>query len=346
MTLDEKIGQMLLLGWQGETREESHDVNSHAAALIDDLAAGGVILFWRNVSAPETLRPLTKAFQARAVERGLPPLFVAIDQEGGRINHLNPPDYTRIPTAAEIGKGGNVDQARAYGKLVGGELKDVGFNWNFAPVLDVNNNPANPVIGDRSYGDDPELVARMGVAFLRGLQEDAGVLACGKHFPGHGDTDTDSHKALPTIRQGRDRLDQIELVPFKAAIAAGLEGIMTAHILFSEIDPDLPATLSPKFLTGLLREELGFDGLIITDCLEMKGVADGWGTPEAGVLAVLAGADILLCCHTLSVQTALRDALCDAVLSGRISEERIDRSVARIQAAKARWVAGAAGGGS
>ena len=179
----------------------------------------------------------------------------------------------------------------------------------------------------------------MGIAAVRGFQDDGGILACGKHFPGHGDTDTDSHFALPRIAHGQDRLEQVELVPFRAAIAAGLAAVMTAHILFPALDPALPATLSPRILTGLLREELDFHGLIITDCLEMKGVAGGWGSPEAAVLAVLAGADILLCCHTWETQRAIRDALVAAVESGRISEARIDQSLARIAAAKAKWVA-------
>lgn len=223
-------------------------------------------------------------------------------------------------------------------QTIANELRSLGFNWDFAPVLDVNNNPNNPVIGDRSYGDDPQLVAAMGIAAIRGFQDDGGILACGKHFPGHGDTETNSHFALPRITHSQDRLEQVELIPFRAAIASGLGALMTAHILFSALDPTLPATLSPRVLTGLLREELDFQGVIITDCLEMRGVADGWGTPEAAVLAVLAGADILLCCHTWQTQREVRDALLHAVETGRLSEDRIEQSLTRIAAAKARWV--------
>ena len=336
MTLEEKIGQMLLLGWQGA---DAQGINDHAAALVDDLAAGGVIVFTRNVGTPDRLRETLTGLQARALARGLPPLFAAIDQEGGRVSRLPAPQFSQWPTAREIGDTGEPARARETAREIAGQLKPLGINWDFAPVLDVNNNPKNPVIGDRSYGDEAQLVAAMGIAAVRGFQEDGGMLACGKHFPGHGDTDTDSHLALPRIAHGQDRLEQVELVPFRAAIASGLAAIMTAHILFPALDPDLPATLSLRILTGLLRDSLDFQGVIITDCLEMKGVARGWGTPEAGVLAVLAGADILLCCHTWETQRALRDALVAAVQSGRIPERRIDESLVRIAAAKTKWVA-------
>jgi beta-N-acetylhexosaminidase len=173
---------------------------------------------------------------------------------------------------------------------------------------------------------------------VAGFQDDARILACGKHFPGHGDTDTDSHFALPTIRRPRATLDAVELVPFRAAIDAGVAAIMTAHILFPALDPALPATLSPAILTGLLRQELGFNGLIITDDLEMKGVAAQWGAPEAAVLAIIAGADLLLCCHEWETQRAIHAALLDALDTGRLTETRIDQSLARIAAAKANWL--------
>ncbi len=339
MTPEHQIGQMLLYGWQGDTPADSRTVNAHAAALVTEFRVGGVILMGRNVSPPATLRPLLRDLQDRARSQGLPPLFIATDQEGGRVQRLAPPDYAARPALQEIGLTGDSHQARAHAAAIGRELKSVGFNWDFAPVLDVNNNPRNPVIGARSFGDDPALVARLGVAAVQGFQEDAGILACGKHFPGHGDTDTDSHFALPRISHDRARLDAVELVPFRAAINAGLAAIMTSHILFPALDEALPATLSPVILTGILRQELAFDGLLITDDLEMKGVADGWGAPEAAVLAVLAGADILLCCHTWETQRAIQQALLSAVQSGRITQARLDQSLRRIQTAKERWAA-------
>ncbi len=337
MTLHQKIGQMLLFGWSGDTPEQSGMVNAHAAALVDEFAVGGVVFMGRNVGPSEQTRAAIAELQARAKAQGLPPLFVAVDQEGGRVQRLGPPHYPPHPAARAIGDTGDPAQARAAAGRIGEGLRDLGFNWDFAPVLDVNNNPNNPVIGDRAYGDDPALVAAMGAQAVRGFQEDAGILACGKHFPGHGDTDTDSHHALPRIGHDRARLDAVELVPFRAALAADLAAVMTSHILFPALDPALPATLSPAILTGLLRGELGFDGLIITDDLEMKGVADGWGAAEAAVLAVQAGADILLCCHTWETQREIRQALIHAVQTGRLSEARVDESLARIAAPILRW---------
>ena len=330
MTKREKIGQMLLLGWQ---------TDAQADALVTELAAGGVILMGRNIgTAAETSARIAR-LQALARDAGLPPLLVAVDQEGGRVQRLGPPRYPRRPSQREIGAAPDpVAAARAAARDIGAELKVLGFCWDFAPVLDVDSNPQNPVIGDRAYSADPNIVAALGAAAVLGFQSDAGILACGKHFPGHGDTDLDSHFALPTIARPRAALDVVELVPFRAAIRAGLAAVMTAHILFPALDPDLPATLSPAILTGLLRRELGFDGLVVTDDLEMRGVAARWGAPEAAVLAVLAGADILLCCHEWETQRAIQAALLLALETGRLTEARLDQSLARIAAAKAQWV--------
>ena len=330
MTLHQKIGQMLLLGWVTDFQ---------ADALVTDLAVGGVVLMGRNIDTPAETSAQIAHLQALAREHGLPPLFVAVDQEGGRVQRLGPPRYAARPSQRDIGSSPDpLSAARQTARDIGSELKTLGFNWDFAPVLDVDSNPQNPVIGDRSYSPNPSTVAALGVAALHGFQDDAGILACGKHFPGHGDTETDSHFALPTIRRSRSALEQTELVPFRAAIDAGLAAVMTAHILFPALDPHLPATLSPAVLTGLLRQELSFKGLIITDDLEMRGVAAHWGAPEAAVLAVLAGADVLLCCHEWETQRAIQSALLTAVQTGRLSEDRLDQSLARIAAAKGKWL--------
>lgn len=332
MTIPDTLSQMFLFGWQTDPQ---------ATALTDEFAAGGVILMGRNIGTPDETQAQIIKMQARAKELNLPPLFVAVDQEGGRVQRLGPPRYPARPTAREIGQSIDADtRARTEAAALGRELKELGFNWDFAPVLDVDNNPDNPVIGDRSYSPAPERVAALGAQAVRGLQEDAGILACGKHFPGHGDTDTDSHLALPRIPHDRARLERVEMVPFRAALAAGLGAVMTSHILFPAIDPDLPATLSPAILTGLLREQMGFDGLVITDDLEMRGIADHWGAGEAAVLAVEAGADLLLCCHTYDTQREIAAALTAAAASGRLSPARLEESLARIARAKTRWVAG------
>ncbi len=328
---------MLLYGWRGAA---SRAVNEHARHLVNDLAVGGVIVMERNVGTPEQLRSVTAELQEMALQLGRPPLFVAVDQEGGRVNRLRTPHFVEQPCARQIGDTNDPSVARQSAAAIAAQLREVGIRWDFAPVLDVNINPDNPVIGDRAYGDNAKIVAAMGSAAVLGFQDDGGLLACGKHFPGHGDTDVDSHLALPTIPHNRVRLDRVELPPFRAAIAAGLGAIMTAHIVYRELDPNVPATMSRAVLTGLLRTEMGFGGIIITDCLEMRGVAARWGSAEAAVSAVEAGADILLCCHTLSTQVAIRDAVCAAVNSGRIPESRIDESLSRIAIAKSRWIPG------
>ncbi|MBC8139434.1 MAG: hypothetical protein H8F28_26450 [Fibrella sp.] len=213
-------------------------------------------------------------------------------------------------------------------------MRAVGVNFNFAPVADIDSNPANPVIGDRSFGNDPQTVAAMVVDQVIGYGN-GGVLSCAKHFPGHGDTDVDSHIALPTLAHSRKVIEGRELVPFKSAICYGAPAIMTAHILFPALDPSgVPATLSKPILTELLRNDLGFRGLIVTDCLQMKAVADTWGTARAAVMAAQAGADLLLVCHTWEKQKETFDALVAAVRSGELSEERVNESLARIISAK------------
>ena len=258
MTLSRKIGQMLLCGWQGETHADNLRVNDHAAALVDDLAAGGVIVMGRNAETPATLRATIAELQSRATRQGLPPLFVTVDQEGGEVSRLAPPHFRTIPDAREIGMTGDPAEARATARAIGEELREVGINWDFAPVLDVDNNPNNPVIGPRSYGADPRLVAEMGAAAVRGFQADAGIMACGKHFPGHGDTDVDSHHALPRVAHSLDRLDRVELTPFCAAIHAGLAALMTSHIVFDALDPE-PA--GHAFAPGPYRAAAQKDGV-------------------------------------------------------------------------------------
>ncbi|HEY3331504.1 MAG TPA: beta-N-acetylhexosaminidase [Capsulimonadaceae bacterium] len=340
MNLVQKIGQMLVYGWNGELPGESRAINGHARALIDEFGVGGIILMSRNVenSSPDRVRALVEEFQAMSMATEVPPLLVSVDQEGGRVARFGPPHFNKHPSARALGESPDPLAVKRTARAIGNEMSSVGVNWVLAPVLDVDNNPANTVIGDRSYSDDPKRVAELGAAFITALQNETGVLACGKHFPGHGDTDVDSHLALPTISHDCARLNAVELVPFKAAITAGVGSIMVAHILFPALDPELPASLSPTIIGGLLRDELGYDGLVVTDCLEMKGVSSRWGTAEAAVLAAIAGADMLLVCHTYKTQRQVIDALVDAVTSGRLSESRIDEANRRIAKAKKRWV--------
>jgi beta-N-acetylhexosaminidase len=334
MTAAHKVGQLMMIGFDGTT------VDAELRRMITDYHIGGVILFARNVQSPRQVASLTNELQKIALGSGHPGLFIAIDQEGGRVARLTEASgFTEFPSAMAIGATGDPENAYHMASAMAAEMRAVGINADFAPDLDVNNNPANPVIGTRSFGSDPNTVARFGAAFARGLQEN-GILAVGKHFPGHGDTSVDSHIALPLVPHDRARLDQIELTPFKKAIAENFAGIMSAHVTFPAIDPHpgMPATLSRPVLTGLLREELGFQGLIVTDSLEMGALAEnGYPPSVAAPLALAAGADILLFNrdHTMHKQTFSN--LMQAVNKGRVSEEQLDASVRRILEAKEKF---------
>ncbi|WP_306665862.1 beta-N-acetylhexosaminidase [Paenibacillus oleatilyticus] len=332
MTLEDKVGQLIQAGFH------SLEPDEHILDLIERRRIGGVILFARNVQSTAQVAALTGKLQEAAQRAGTAPLWISIDQEGGMVARITE-GVALMPGAMAIAAGGSVKAAYEAALVAGRELRALGVNMNFAPDLDINNNPANPVIGVRSFGEAPEAVAEYGAASIRGFQ-DAGVSATAKHFPGHGDTATDSHLDLPTIPHSRERIEAVELVPFRRAVAAGVDAVMSSHIVFPAFEPErLPATLSRRVLTGLLREELGFDGVIVTDCMEMQAIAAHYGTVQAAVMAVEAGADIVLISHSREQQEGALDALLEAVRSGRISEERIDASVRRLLALKRKRLA-------
>ncbi|BCW97568.1 MAG: beta-N-acetylhexosaminidase [Armatimonadota bacterium] len=331
LSLDEKIGQLLMFGWQGETHEENITVSSHARLLLEEFKVGGVVLLGRNVGTPaETARCMNEL-----QERSKLPLFIIVDQEGGMVARFKDP-FVVFPANMALGATGDPSLAYRAARATAEQLRAVGVNFNFAPCVDVNNNPLNPIIGTRSYGDNPETVARFAPEAIRGLHE-GGVMTSAKHFPGHGDTAVDSHLALPVVDFPRERMDAVELPPFRAAMDAGVASIMTTHILFPALDPELPSTLSPRIITGLLREEMGWQGLVVTDDLEMKGVADKWGAAQAAVLSLKAGVDCPLICHTLETQVEAVRAIKDALAAGEITEERIDASVRRVLELKERF---------
>ncbi len=339
LTIEQKIGQMLCLGWMDEGYGDAClRVNDQARRCVTELHAGGMILFSRNVQVPGDPMPPIDTALARDMIAELQrltaiPLFVAVDQEGGRVARLGAP-FTPLPPAKNIGQTKDASLAASAARITGRELRAVGINFNFAPVADINSNRDNQVIGDRAFGDTPETVSAMVSAQVDAYRA-GDILSCAKHFPGHGDTHLDSHFDLPTIEHALEVMNQRELLPFLAAIEAGVRAIMTAHILFPALDATgVPATLSEPILTNLLRNELGFDGLVVTDCLQMKAVTDTWGTAKAAVMAAKAGADILLVCHTWEEQEATFDALVAAANSGELSETRINESVARILHAK------------
>jgi beta-N-acetylhexosaminidase len=324
-----EIGQ-LLIGSLPAVR-----VEPELRALARDFQLGGVTLFGRNVEAPEQVAELAHDLQALAVDS---PLWVAVDQEGGRVARLRAP-FTEWPPMAVLGRSGDEGLAGRFADALAAELRAVGVTLDFAPVLDIHTNPDNPIIGDRALADDAETAARLGAAIVRGLQGN-GVAACGKHFPGHGDTATDSHLELPLVEHPPDRIRRVECVPFQRAIDADVAFIMTAHILVPALDEEQPATLSERILGGLLRGELGFTGAVLSDDLEMKALASRWPVPEAAVRAVAAGCDGVLICHgDIAVQVETLEALVHAVEDGRIPGTRIDDALQRLRRAKERFLA-------
>jgi len=290
---------------------------------------GGVILFQNNLQDPLQIAKLNNQLQRLST---LAPLLIMIDQEGGRVSRL-PPHFTRFPAGALLGYCNSHKLSYRVGQATARELRAVGINMNLAPVLDVNTNPANPVIGDRAFGSNPTLVSKLGLAMMVGL-EDQGVIACGKHFPGHGDTVKDSHHELPTVSHPMNRLIQVEFKPFQHAIENRMKAIMTAHVIYSALDPRFPATLSRKIITKLLREAMRFRGLVLTDDLYMKAVTDHYQLSEAVLKAIAAGADLLLVCRNPELQANILEDLCKAVRRGTISEKRIDLSLSRILSLK------------
>jgi beta-N-acetylhexosaminidase len=337
IALEQACGQLLFVGFDGLS------LPADLAAAFGRGERGGAIFFRRNVALRddgavdvEAVARLASAIVS-AAPPDLPPL-IGVDQEGGRVARLGPPLRTVPPMRTLEGRPPLEVEALAF--AVGRELAALGFNVDFAPVLDVDSNPDNPVIGDRSFGPDPARVAALGIAFVRGLSR-AGVIACGKHFPGHGDTETDSHLALPRVRHPRTRLDELELRPFREAIAAGLPSVMTAHVVYDALDPATPATVSPKVLTDLLRGELGFAGLCISDDLHMRGISPGGGEdPEeiaaAAVAAVDAGCDLLLICHAGPGADAAHRALIERARADAVFERKVRRSVDRALAVRRR----------
>jgi beta-N-acetylhexosaminidase len=317
---------MFMVGFSG--REVSEGVGE-----LLDAGVFGAIFFARNIGEPKAVADLCRRLKDRADGS----IALAVDQEGGRVARLKGPPFTALPPMRELGSRGDAALVERCGRLLAFELRAVGFDWDFAPVLDVDTNPQNPVIGDRSLHRDAAEVARLGVALARGLER-GGVSSCGKHFPGHGDTSQDSHLTLPRLPHDLQRLRSVELVPFRAYAQAGLAAVMTAHVMFEAVDPGVPATLSDRAIQNVLRRELGFEGVIVSDDLDMKAIADFFPLEEAVSRGTLAGVDLFLACQGAPSQNRAIEALIHAVEAGRVPRDRIEASNRRLDALAKKFV--------
>ncbi|MDZ5473703.1 beta-N-acetylhexosaminidase [Bacillus sp. 31A1R] len=331
--LKNKVGQLMVFGFKGKT------ASPEIKKLIRDHHVGGIILFGRNIGTPEEVLALTTELQREAKKAGHEkPLLICLDQENGVVRRLGE-GTTVFPGAMLLGATKSPENAYAISAATAKELKALGLNWNLAPVVDVNNNPENPVIGVRSFGESPEQVSLFGQNAMQGMQ-DVGVITTLKHFPGHGDTNVDSHLDLPVITHEMDRLEEIELKPFKDCIDKGADVIMTAHVYFPAIEDreNVPATLSHKVINGLLREKLGFNGVVTTDCMEMNAIADNIGTAQGGVEAIKAGVDLIMVSHLHTRHFETINEILKAVNRGEIDEKTIDAAYGRVMKLKEKYL--------
>ncbi len=323
------VGRLAIVGFSGQS------VPAELRALVAEFDLGGVVYFGRNVADPQQLAELSREVGALARDW---PLWISVDQEGGRVARLKAP-FTEWPPARTLGRSADTGLAERFAVALAAELRAVGVNLDYAPVLDVHTNPANPVIGDRALAEKADEVARLGAVLVETLQA-SGVAACGKHFPGHGDTSEDSHHALPVVEHDRKRLDAIELQPFRRAIASNVATIMVAHVCVPVFDPERPASLAPAVVQGLLKDQLHFQGLVVSDDLGMKAVSATRPLPTAAVDALAAGCDAVLLCHaTIDEQVEAFEAVIRAVESSRLTFARIDDALARQKRVKARFLA-------
>ena len=329
LALRRQVGQLLIAGFNG------HQIPIELRSLAKEFGLGGVILFARNIAEPEQVADV--AFEAARLVPDIP-AWVSVDQEGGRVARLKAP-FTEWPPMATLGRSGDVKLAERFARALAAELKAVGITLDYAPVLDVHTNPKNPVIGDRALAEKADEVARLGAAIVRTLQAE-GIAACGKHFPGHGDTSADSHHELPLVEHPPERLREVEFRPFQAAIEAGVATIMTAHVFVPSLDDKRPATLSHHVVTDILRHELKYEGVILSDDLEMKAIAAEYAVPDAAVLAIEAGCDgALICSGDHAAQWAALEAIVHAIEADRLRLSRVEDALKRQQRATERFLA-------
>lgn len=320
MSLEEKIGQMILAGISGTT------MDANTKKLVNQFHIGGIIFYKNNFNTPAQTIQLVNQLKTENSSRL--PLFLSTDQEGGRVTRL-PGGLTNFPTNEQIGKVNNREFSYKIGTLLGRELKEFGLNLDFAPALDINSNPNNPVIGDRSFGNNPEIVSELGIQTMKGIQSQ-NVIPTIKHFPGHGDTSVDSHLDLPIVNKSLKELKELELIPFERAIDDGADVVMVAHILLPKLDKTNPASMSKAIMTDLLRNKLSFNGVIITDDMTMGSITEHFDIGKAAVESVKAGSDIILVGHNYNNVVKIIASLKRAVQNGEISEQRLNESTERI----------------
>lgn len=328
MTIDEKIGQMVIVGLKGTS------IQARALKMIESYHIGGFILYKENIAGANQTMTLLNQLKAANISNTAP-LWLSVDQEGGKVSRM-PDEFIELPKAQQVGMVNQRSYTRQIGLALGKEVHSLGFNMDFAPVLDINSNPNNPVIGDRSFGSDQQTVVRHGIETMKAIQSEQ-VAAVVKHFPGHGDTSVDSHLDLPVVYKTLKELQSFELLPFEEAIKQNADAIMIAHLLIPQIDKQNPASLSRKIITNLLRETLKFNGVVITDDMTMGGITNHYDIGEAAIKSVQAGSDILLIGHDYEKQVSVLQALKKSTDNGILTEETLDRSVYRILRLKAKY---------
>lgn len=328
MTLEEKIGQLLIIGI------EDTEVDDHVRKMIEEYKVGGFILFKHNISNADQATELLNSLKSLNKKNPIP-LFLSIDEEGGRVSRL-PNTFPKLPPAKKIGKVNDESISLQYGKIIGKRIKSLGFNINFAPVLDIDSNPNNPVIGDRAFGSDKNTVIDHSLKVMEGINQE-GIISVVKHFPGHGDTNLDSHVDLPVIEKDLTQLEELELTPFIEAIREGVDGIMVAHILFPKLDEEFPSTLSEKIISQLLRKRLGYEGLIFSDDMTMGAIMKNYSIEDAASRFLKAGGDILLICHGYENHIKVFEQIKEEVKKGNLSEGEIDEKLYRIIGIKNRY---------
>lgn len=328
MGIEDKIGQLLIVGLEGLA------MNEQERLMIESNHIGGFILYGSNIESPSQLLSLTNSLRLTNSVNKIP-LFISVDEEGGRISRI-PKEIKNISSNKVIGRINNEEFSYELGELLGEKVKAFGFNMDYAPVLDINSNPKNPVIGDRAFGAEEKVVSKLGIQTMKGIQA-AGIIPVIKHFPGHGDTSVDSHVGLPSVNNDIERLKSFELIPFAKAIDAGTDVVMVAHILLPKIDKENPATLSKTIISNLLREQMGYNGVVITDDLTMGAIAENYDLGSAAIKSVVAGSDIMLVAHGYDNAMTVLNSLKEAVAGGVITEERINESVYRILQLKQKY---------